>query len=206
GLTLKIRVLWIQEGNMPEVRDIEQDLGFVREVVEKSERAKSPAAVYLLWALIVPVGFALADFRPQVTGLFWLIAGPVGFLPEPVIGSWDSRKRGQVDGREGTRHLLHWGGMIGAILLTFPLSLTGSVTERGLGQVVLLVVALAYFLNGIYLDRPNLWIGVLMAAGYLLTFVVTRYVWTLMGAMISGALIASALREMRRGATVPASS
>lgn len=184
---------------MTEVKHVQEDLGYVRGLVDKAE-PRSPAAIYLLWAPIVLAGFALVDFAPKATGFFWLIAGPVGFVASTVIGYRASRRQGQVDQREGARHVLHWGGMMTAILLTIPLVLTGSVTEKGIGQVILLIVALSYFLNGVHLDRPLLWIGILMAAGYLATFVVSKYVWTLLGVMIAAALVASALSGRARAA------
>jgi hypothetical protein len=191
---------------MAEVNHIEKDLGYVRGLVETSEPRRSPMAIYLLWAVIVPVGFALVDFAPQATGLYWLIAGPVGFVASTWIGFRDSRKQGQVDRREGVRHLLHWGGMMAGLLLTIPLVLSGTVTENGVGRVILLLVALAYFLNGVHMERPLLWVGILMAAGYLATFVVAKHVWTILGLVISAALVASALVEGRKAAAAPRAS
>lgn len=185
---------------MAEVDHIKKDLGYVRGLVETAEPRRSPAAIYLLWAVIVPLGFAMEDFAPRWTGLFWLIAGPAGFVASAWVGFRDSRKQGQLDRREGKRHVLHWLGMMAALLLTIPLLATGAVTEKGLGQVILLLIALSYFLNGVHMERPLLWIGILMAGGYGATFLVSKYVWTVLGLVISAALIASGVTEIRRAA------
>jgi hypothetical protein len=185
---------------MAEVDSIAKDLGYVRGLVETAEPHRSPSAIYLLWAVIVPVGFALADFEPRLTGLYWLIASPVGFVASTWIGIRNSRRQGQVDRREGTRHVLHWLGMMAAILLTVPLVATGAVTDKGMGQVILLLIALAYFLNGVHMERPLLWVGILMAGGYGATFLFSKHVWTMLGLVISAALVASAIVESKRAA------
>jgi len=182
---------------MPDVDHVEKDLGYVRGLLEKSE-PRSPPAIYVLWAVVVLVGFTLADLAPRATGLFWLIAAPVGFLVSTWLGARAARKEGQVDRAEGDRHFLHWGGLLGAELLIVPLAWSGAVTGTGVGQVALLLVALAYFLDGVHQERPNLWVGIAIAAGYLLTFVVARHVWLMVGVLISAALLASAVQNRAR--------
>ena len=183
---------------MPDVEHLKQDLGYVRGLVGKTEADATPPGVYLLWALLIPVGFALTDLAPNRVGLYWLLAAPAGFLLSTYLGARASRQRGQVEHREGTRHVLHWAGMIGALALTVPLSATGALSANGTAQVMLLLLALSFFLAGVHLSPPLLWVGLLMAAGYLLTFFVTGHVWTTVGLVVSLALLLSALLARRR--------
>ena len=37
---------------MPEIHDIKTDLGYVQEIVDRSEQMSSPRGVYFLWAAI----------------------------------------------------------------------------------------------------------------------------------------------------------
>lgn len=188
---------------MSEIKQLEGDLGYVRGVVRKAGVAQSPAAINILWAVIVLVGFALNDFAQTRAGLYWLIAAPFGFLLSLYLGWRSARQQGQIDKQEGVRHTLHWGGMMVAIFLAVPLGATGALTPKGMGQAILLIVGLAYFLAGVHLERPMLWIGISIAAGYLATFVITKYTWTIVGAFFAAALIASALLGGRKSATAP---
>ena len=43
---------------MSNVKELEDGLGFVRELTRKSERRPSPTSIYLMWALISLVGFS----------------------------------------------------------------------------------------------------------------------------------------------------
>ena len=81
---------------MEQLKQLENDLGYVREVVQRSEHDRSPAGVYLLWAAIVLVGFALVDFAPTRVGFFWVVAGPLGGLTSGILGWRHSVRRGQV--------------------------------------------------------------------------------------------------------------
>src|SRR5262249_61587344 len=126
-------------------------------------------------------------------------AAPVGFLVSTWLGARAARKEGQVDRAEGDRHFLHWGGLLGAELLIVPLAWSGAVTGTGVGQVALLLVALAYFLDGVHQERPNLWVGIAIAAGYLLTFGGARPGWRMGGELSSAAVLAAACR----GAVLP---
>jgi hypothetical protein len=64
------------------------DLHYVQEVVRSSERRSAPKAIYFLWAVICLVGFTLVDFAPRRVGIFWMIAGPAGFVASAGIGWW----------------------------------------------------------------------------------------------------------------------
>jgi len=185
---------------MEELKQLENDLGYVREVVRKLEHERSPAGVYLLWAAIVLAGFALVDFAPKRVGFFWLVAGPLGGLISARLGWRQSVRRGEVRREEGIRWALHWGGMMAAILLAVPLAVTGVIQSRGFGNVILLVVALTYFLAGVHLERPLAWIGTLMAVGYLALFFIPAYGWTFVGLLVAAGLAATPIIGGRESA------
>ena len=50
-------------------------------------------------------------------GLFWTIAGPVGFLLSGFLGWLYSKTRGQVSSREGSFVALHFLGTLVAVAL-----------------------------------------------------------------------------------------
>ncbi|PYT12154.1 MAG: hypothetical protein DMF51_13845 [Acidobacteria bacterium] len=185
---------------MEELKQLESDLGYVREVVRKSEHDRSPAVVYLLWAAITLAGFAVVDFAPKRGGFFWLVAGPMGGLISARLGRRQSVRRGQVRREEGIRWGLHWGGMMAAILLAVPLAVTGVIQARGFGNVILLVVALTYFLAGVHLERPLAWIGALIAVGYIALFFIPAYGWTFVGVLVAAALAATPMIGGRESA------
>jgi len=76
---------------------VKSDIGYVREVLQTSERDQGPVAIYYLWAAILLVGFSLLDFvSGYVVGLYWAIAAPAGFALSTFLGWRASQRRGQV--------------------------------------------------------------------------------------------------------------
>jgi hypothetical protein len=173
---------------------VKDDLQFVRAIVESADRDRSPTAVYVLWALVGLVGFALVDFRAAWVPLYWSIAGPAGFLVSAILGWRGARRTGQLTAAVGRRHLLHWGGMLAAIFLVILMPISGLVSHEALGPAILLILALGHFEAGVHLDRAFLWVGLLMGAGYVFVLFVAAYAWTVVGVVVATALLIAGLR------------
>lgn len=178
--------------DMQSPRRIEEDLGYVRDVVSRSERDDTPRAIWYLWAAIGLVGFGLIDFRPQSVGLFWLVAAPLGFLASMWLGWRHGRALGQESRREGRLHMLHWGGMGGAIVLLVFFAVRGHLIGEEIAQAILLVVALGYFLAGVHLARPLVWVGLALAGSFIAVEFIDGYVWTAVGVVMALALVITA--------------
>lgn len=180
---------------------VESDVNFVRQVLARSETHRSPASIYLLWAAIILVGFPIVDLAPRYAGLFWMIAGPLGGLLSFFLGYRASRNAGVIRKTEGLRYTLHWLGLMGAILLLvlyFAMG-RGTLTYDAFGQIILLLLALTYFLAGVHLDRPMLWSGLLMAAGFVTLVFVAKWTWTITGVVVAVAMVLSALSSTTGG-------
>ncbi len=180
----------------------QSDVNFVRDVIARSEDHRSPASIYLLWAVLILGGFPLLDFAPRYSGPYWMIAGPIGGVISFVLGRRASLQAGVVNKEEGLRYFLHWMGLMGAILLLVLYHAIGRGTfnHEHFGQIILLILAFAYYLAGVHLDRPLLWVGLLMAAGYLALLFISTYTWTIIGVLVSIAMVLSAVFGGRKNA------
>lgn len=179
-------------------KQLNDDLEYLGGVLRKSARGTSPMAVYVLWAAIVLVGFPLVDLAPRWVGIFWSIAGPLGGLASAALGFRYAKKIGQFSREEGIRHGLHWGALLLAILLAVPLGVTGAVGWPVLSRIFLLIIGLVYFLAGVHLERPLIWAGLLMMAGYGALFFLPAYGWTMTGILVAAGLLLSGFFERRR--------
>lgn len=160
---------------MPGTANVRDDLGYVRDVVHRSERSAFPSGIAYLWAAIGLVGFSLIDLAPGRVGLYWSIASPAGFLLSAWLGWKHARDAGQESARDGRSHMLHWGGLVVAIFLLYPLIAQNALQGKAIAQVIILFVALAYFLAGVHLAPPLKWaaaataLGVLFALGLIVS-------------------------------------
>lgn len=180
---------------MTKIDGVEEDLRYVRSVLDEAGKAGSPAGIYYLWAVLSFVGMSLIDLKPEATGPFWAVAGPLGGVASGYLGWKAGKKLGQNSRREGILHTLHWTGMMAAILLVIPLQATGVVSYGAVPSLILLIIATSYYTAGIYLDRRLLFIGILMAGCYLVTVFVKGWpwIWTFTGSVLALSLFASGL-------------
>lgn len=178
-------------------KEIESDLGYVQDLISKSDQRSSPAIIYLLWAVIVTVGFSLADFARPAVGWFWALAGPVGGILSGILGARYQHRRGQRNRELGIRHALHWGGMLVAVFLAVLLVPRGILSGEDLGKVILLLVAYGWWSGGVHFDRVFMWLGGVMGLGFLAVIWIDRYAWTGLGVLVAAALIIKAFAGQR---------
>ena len=178
--------------------DLKEDIAYVRAVAARAEAATIPS-IYVLWAVIGLCGFALVDFAtdPRWLGLFWLVAGPGGFVISAWLGYRASRDSGQGSRRIGVRWGFHWLAFMAAAALVAALVAAGHLPWAAFGSLVVLLLALSYFYAGLYLDRRMLAIGGVLAACYLVTLFIPGYQWTLAGVLVAGALVWQAILGAR---------
>lgn len=185
-------------------RKLHDDLSYVRFALARAESEGYPAAIYFLWAAISFFGYAIIDFAPEKTGFYWMIAGPAGGVLSGLLGWRASRSLGQASFREGRTQTLHWIGLMVAVLLLVPLTLTHGTEVKELPRLILLLVALSYYTMGVHVDRRLLWVGLAIAACYLFTVLARDlpYLWTITATGLAGSLLAAgvfaAARSRRR--------
>ena len=178
---------------MTDTEQIRKDIAYVRAAAERSDPVHDPAT-YFLWAAIVLCGFILPDFaatRPWI-GTYWSVAGTVGFGVSVWLGVRAGRRAGQADRRKGVRWFLHWLAFFAAGWLGGLLVATRQLTLDGYGALWVLLVALTYCQAGVHLDRRLAPVGAVVGVGYLITFFVPGYRWSIAGALIAAALVAQA--------------
>lgn len=178
---------------MTEMNTLEDDLVYVRRAMQKSDGGSPVAAIQLLWAALIPLGFALMDFAPRYVPVYWMFAGPLGFVASGALGWRAAVARGQLDRRGGRREALHWGAMMGVIFLAVPLAATERVGQDEFGMFVTLIIGLTYFLAGVHRERPLMAVGAVLMLGYVSLWFIPAYRWAIIGALASGALIVTAL-------------
>ncbi len=179
---------------MSSIHELKEDLGFVAGAVRRSDD-RLPASIFVLWAILVPIGFALADFAGPWCGLYWLIVGPAGGIASWLMGRAAEKRAGQRDAALGRRYAHHWMFMGLACLLVGVSAGTGRIDLWSSIPMFMLVSALAYCLAGVHLHRSFLPSGLIMFAGYMaLMWLPVSYIWTTTGLIVSGALLAGAFR------------
>ena len=183
---------------MHEVRRVEEDLQYVKESLRRWGAHEDQAWVLALWGILILVGFSLVDFAPLAAGIFWVFVVPVGGIGTWVVCKRRAERAGERDRKEGRRHALHWAGLGVFLLISNFLFISGHLQYEGGGQLVLLLVAFAYYLAGVHLDRMWMPAGLIMAAGVVALAFTQTYAWTLIGVTVCIALVGGAVLKRRR--------
>lgn len=178
----------------PNPAELAEQLRYVRDAVETRDRPRDPSLpLAVLWAALTTAGFALVDLRPAWVVWYWLIVGPLGMVASAWLGRRAARATGVLRRRrEAWKHLLHWGLMFPAWAVVIALAVENRLSGQVVGQTMVLVIGLVWFLGGLHLDRRFLAPGALLIVGAALLPYLPLMPWTLLGASTGAALIASA--------------
>ncbi len=178
---------------MTDKQRIADDIAYVRAV---AERTKVPriTSIFRVWALLALAGFVLVDIADdrRWVGIYWMVAGPAGFVLSWWLGTRASREAGLRNRALGVRHAQHWLAFMAAGVLGLALVRTGQLTWPGFGSLWVLLLALSYFHGGVHLDRRMVPIGLVAAGAYLFTIWVPGFGWTIAGVALAAALASAA--------------
>ncbi len=181
-----------------ETQSVKENLDYVASVLRNSTPQQGLRLIYFLWAVLIPIGFALQDFSPRHTALFWSIAGPTGGIASYLITRRSDAQRGEQDVALYRRYIEHWLVCVAAFFLLWLPAVSGSLTAHQIAPYFLLTLGLSYALEGVHLERPSLPIGIVMMCGYVVLTVLTLpYVWTITGVVVSLGLCYAGIRASR---------
>ena len=175
------------------------DLAYVAAAIRR-DRPHDSAPTYFLWALLTPIGFALADLAPMHAGLFWAVAGPLGGLLSVWLGMRSEHAAGVRNRENGALQGMHWG-ITALVMVLFGgyLATLGSGLEQARqAPGFLLLIGFGYALAGVHLNRGLLPTGLVMVAGYAaITLLQLPWAWTITGLACAISLFVSGMRVAR---------
>jgi hypothetical protein len=184
---------------MTDIKQMHDDLKFVREAVDRHDRQPPRAiTIYWVWAVYVLVGYTLIDISPRTANWFFMIGGIAGGIISAIIGRRASQQAGEIERAQGRREALHWIlGILLAIAGTIALAIVLKLPGQAAGQLVAVMIGLVYFLAGVHFDRNFLWLGPILMAGGIVVGMVPRYGWTSLGIIIALGLVVPTLLPRR---------
>ncbi|HEY7118338.1 MAG TPA: hypothetical protein VH475_17245 [Tepidisphaeraceae bacterium] len=187
---------------MTQAQQLSDDLNYVRQAVTRRERSQHvPVAIAWMVAIYVLVGYVLLDVNTNWAGLFFAIGGAVmGILGWP-LGKRHAIRSGEYDRADAMRVMLHWASILLGIAGVIGLCVARGIQGPAVGQFIVLVIGVIYFLGGVHFDRNFLWLGPVLMAGSIAITYVPRYGWTALGIVIALGLV---VPTFFHGRTLPA--
>ena len=93
------------------------------------------------------------DYASRETAFrLWMWMTPVFGIVSTIAAWGRAQRRGEPVGAIVPTQVVHWLGVLGAVLLIYVLQAYGRMASEAAGSAVLVVLALATFLAGVYSD------------------------------------------------------
>lgn len=134
-----------------------KDLEYVNDLLEDSQPG-GYAAIYILWGVIVLIGFIIVDLKPEWANVYWATSTVIGFTLSTFLGRHADAKIGQRNSELGKRYSTHFGIMGVCIFI--------AMFSKDY-QAILLITGLGYCLAGLYLERVMFFVGIVAIACYI---------------------------------------
>jgi hypothetical protein len=137
-----------------------------------------PEIILILLVLLSGGGVIVSDYAPESGYRYWVWMTPVFGLVS-IVAAWSRAQRlGLPVGNIVPQQAVHWLGVLGAVAIIYVLQAYGRLTNEGAGSAVLIVLALAAFLAGVYTDWR------LSVLGIILGLAVVAFAWVESAALI----------------------
>ncbi len=182
------------------IETISGKLGTIKDKLDIFPFANDAAVLGALIGLSY-IGIALTRVSPGTSQFYWMIVIPIFgvisyFAQVQLLGSDTGKWSGLL-----RTQLFHWIGLWVAVLLTYRLLGVGLLDYESVGFVVLVLMAFAFFLQGVYVDWRFYIVGVFLAASLLVAMYVAAYLWILLALAIAS--VAAGVWYIRRRGGAP---
>lgn len=118
--------------------------------------------VLVLLVVLAGIGVTVSDYSPQSAYRYWMWMTPVFGIVSTVAAWSRAQRHGHAVGSIVPQQIVHWLGVLGAVAIIYVLQAYGRLTNEGAGSAVLVVLALAAFLAGIYSDWRMAALGIIL--------------------------------------------
>jgi MFS family permease len=126
------------------------------------------------------IGVALTRVSAHTAYLYWLIMIPA-FGAISLLAQWQlMRAEREKRSLLLRRQLFHWSGLWVAVQLTYGLLGMGFLHYESVGFVVFLLLAFAFFLQGVYVDWRFYIVGGVLAVSLLVAMYLAAYIWIIL--------------------------
>ncbi|HYF97573.1 MAG TPA: hypothetical protein VD770_01175 [Coxiellaceae bacterium] len=160
-----------------------------KELGKITQHWKSRLFVGVLMLLMALGGLVIIDIGPQNSWIYWHIM-VIGYAVLSLGLSWYLQHKNIKFGISTLgQELFHWLGLVLAVYLVSLLVSTGILSRVQAGFVVLLLLALAMYLAGIYIDRSFILISITLGVFIIVGALLEAYLSVIMVPVIIVAII-----------------
>lgn len=132
--------------------------------------------IFVVLILFTLFGVGLTNMSPTDAHKYWLAMNLVFALGAIATGWPRTADKGEKT-RLVTSQLFHWGSTLAAIAVVYAFFHSGQIQNETISLVILLILALSAFLDGIHVGWHFSVVGVLLAISAIIISYVDEYLW-----------------------------
>jgi hypothetical protein len=150
------------------------------ETVSRNRRFQVEEAILIVLLIFSLAGVGITSFSAAEGYWYWMAMIFVFGLAAMVLGFVKARKRDDhLMRRLWVEQSIHWFGVMIVVVAVFSLLHAGMLEQDSTGLVILLILALATFLDGIRLGWRFSMVGVFLAATAVTVAHIDQYMWVI---------------------------
>jgi hypothetical protein len=141
---------------------------------------KAEEWIYFTLTILVLLGVGITDYAPASSWLYWVFMIAALASAAITVEKLQFHVKGAPFLKLLSVQLIHWGATLIAVLISLSLVNTGRLTYEGSGLIVLILLSLATFLDGLHVGWRFYLIGLLLAITTILVAYFERFVWVIL--------------------------
>ena len=143
--------------------------------------AKVEQVIFVILVILTLVGVTVTNFSPSLAHNYWLLVVVVFAIASIICELRHAKKENPDHKYKFTRQIIHWVGTLFTVLAVYVLLYTGRVNYEETSLVMLLIIALATFLAGIYAGWRFYLLGLFLLLSTIVAAYIEQYLWVLGG-------------------------
>ncbi len=151
--------------------------------------------IYFLITILSLIGVGITDYAPTQSWVYWFCM-VAAFATLAIVLEKLQVSTKEVPFRKVLiTQLIHWGGTMVAVLISFSFVKTGRMTYDGDGLLILLILALATFIDGIHVGWRFYLAGMLLGLTTIFASYFEQFVWIVIAVAIASVIFAVLLEK-----------
>ncbi len=139
---------------------------------------KADIFIFLVLVLFTLVGVGITDVSPAEAHAYWLAMTFV-FAIAAVFSGWRFTEDKKQKSKLVVSQLFHWGSTLVAVLVVYAFLHTGQVNSETVALMIVLVLALSAFLDGVHVGWHFSLLGILLAITAVSISYIEEYIWAI---------------------------
>ncbi|WP_428354836.1 hypothetical protein [Methyloprofundus sp.] len=132
--------------------------------------------VYVALVLLSIAEMAVTNFSPADAHTYWLVMTLV-FAIGAIVTGWHNAPDKHAKTRLVTSQLFHWGSTLIAVLVVYAFLHSGQIQNETVSLMILLILSLSTFLDGIHVGWQFSVLGILLAISTVIISYLDEYIW-----------------------------